>query len=93
MKLENIKIGQTYLLKKRKKMEKVLPKHFSDTDVEIILLNTYESIQTSEKERVVEVLDIDDSGLINIKIRLKHGQIDDYTWINPICLKKETVYV
>ena len=88
MKLENIKIGETYLLKKRKKMEKVLPKHFSDTDVEIILLNTCEAIQTNEEERVVEVLDVDDDGLINIKIRLEHGHINDCTWINPICLKK-----
>ena len=89
MKLENIKIGESYQLKTIKKSKKALESLFCTVDVEEVINNTYtdeEDYSLVEGQIVkVECIDNGDSKF-NIEIESEDGEVS--AWTNAHCLKK-----
>ena len=90
MKLENIKIGESYQLKTIKKSKKALESLFCTVDVEEVINNTYtdedEDYSLVEGQIVkVEYIDNKDSKF-NVGIESEDGEVS--IWTNAHCLKK-----
>ena len=87
MKLENIKIGESYQLKTIKKSKKALESLFCTVDVEEVINNTYteDEYYSLVEGQIVKVEYIDNrDNKFNVEIESEEFSI----WTNAHCLKK-----
>ena len=91
MKLENIKVGESYQLKTVKKAKKSLEETnlLNSFDIEEVIDNTYgdKAYFLFAEGRIVKVEYIDSKdNILNIKIESEDGEVS--AWTNSNCLKK-----